>query len=177
MFESSTQLQCCAAYLRSTASDRHSNSSSDPVKTASRRLLIVESRDEVFATLKRVLEEQACEVARAVRGTEVAHRTEQFAPDLLLINENMPDESGWLISCKLRLTRVHKPVWLYAVRPPQFLADWKNICGVDEVIAYRGAVNQLTAQIRQRLKNWLQSSANDRQRGRAALTANSPAAA
>ena len=161
MFESSAQFRCCAAYLRSSAAlQRPSSASTADRMSAAPQLhvLIVEFRGEVFTSLKSLFEEHGCEVSRAATGANVADQTERVAPDLLLINENMPDESGWLITYKLRLTRVRQPVWLYAVRAPRIFADWKEFSGADEVIAHGGVLSRLILRVGERLEHWLDCS-------------------
>ncbi|MHB8861911.1 MAG: response regulator [Pirellulaceae bacterium] len=115
------------------------------------RALIIEYRDEVYAGLKRVLEEAGFQVERGRVGATAAARIRQFEPDLILVNEELPDESGWLMTCKLRLTRRTQPIWLYTVRRPRWRADWREFLGVDEVIEYRGVLAILLQQVRQRL--------------------------
>ena len=159
MFESLAQLRCCDAYLRSVATNvthRFAASAAGPrsVET-SRRVLIVEFSDEVFADLKCLLEDHGWEVARAASGAAVAACMRRFAPQLLLVNESMPDESGWLITCKLRLLGQRQPVWLYAVRKPQVDVDWKEFCGVDKVLTYGGALRRLRLRVRESLASWL----------------------
>lgn len=162
MFGSLAKLRCCDAYLRSAVTSVNRRSAWAPKEQpveSSRRVLVVEFRDEVFAELKSVFEEHGCEVARAASGASVAAQVKQFAPGLLLVNESMPDESGWLITCKLRLTRQRLPIWLYAVRKPHPFADWKESIGVDEILAYGGVVSRLRLRVRERLERWLRVSA------------------
>lgn len=165
MFGSSTQLRCCDAYLRSAAKNVTQGYASTRKRKSVelvRRVLIVEFRDEVFADLKSVLEDHGCEVVRAVSGAEVAAQAKRLVPDLFLVNESMPDESGWLITRKLRLTRLYQPVWLYTARVPQVHADWKESSGVDEILVYGGGLSRLGLQVRGRLKSWLELSSADR---------------
>ena len=156
MLGSFAQLRCCHAYLRSETTTlighRHGDSpvmgreSTVPL----RRALIVEFRDEVFAHLKSLLEDCGYEVARAASGAAVAAQVNRFAPDLMVVNEGMPDENGWLIICKLRLTQFRQPVWLYAASAPR--ANLKEFCRVDEVIAYGGVLSRLVSLVRERLE-------------------------
>ena len=159
MLSSQYQLRCCDAYLRSEsrALKRRSSTGISSRRDSTRlrpRVLVVEYRDEVYAGLKALLEEHGSELERAESGATVASSFSRFVPDLLLINEDMPDESGWLITCKLRITRHRQPVWLYTVREPRLKADWKEFTGVDEVIEYGGVVIRLVQDVRQRLAEW-----------------------
>ena len=162
MFGSLNQLKCCAGYLRSTATSlrERSPSPNNPTFAAPRlHVLIVEFRDEVFARLKTLFEEHGYKVSRAAIVTD---QTPLVAADLLLVSEDMPDDSGWLITCKLRLAQVWQPIWLYAVRAPRVLADWKEWCGVNDVIVHGGELSRLAAQIRQRLQERMGHSKTDR---------------
>ena len=162
MLASSAQLRCCHAYLHSylhsaATTTAHRRSTDSPasdrrIAVHSQRVLVVEFRDEVYASLKSLLEAYGWEVARAASGAEVATQVNRFAPDLLLVNESMPDKSGWLITCKLRLTKHRQPVWLFAAHTPPIRADWKESCGVDEVIAYGGVLSRLVLRVRERLE-------------------------
>lgn len=162
MFSNLAQLHCCDAYLRSAAKtlNRQSTSTSSFQQTVGspRRVLVVEFRDEVFANLKTLLENHGCLVARAMSGAAVASLVKGFAPDLILVYESMPDESGGLITCKVRLTQQHQLVWLYAVQEPQVLTGGKDLPSVDDIIAYGGVLSRLTLLVSQRIERWLIAS-------------------
>jgi CheY-like chemotaxis protein len=128
-----------------------------------RRVLVVEFRDEVYACLKTLLQESGLEVERAERGDAVAECARRFAPDLILVNEDMPDESGWLIACKLRLGARRCPAWLYTSRLPRCHRDWRQFAGVAEVIDYGGVLLRLTLELRARLRAWLAAPRQSRQ--------------
>ena len=105
MFTSSTELRRCDVYpyrATSIVTRRSASTSVQQLVQSPRRVLIVEFRDEVYADLKSALEEYGCLVTRAMTGASVAAQVRLFTPDLTLVNESMPDESGWLIACKLR---------------------------------------------------------------------------
>lgn len=161
MSANSTPLHCGDDVLRSNPKQVGpplTPTTNAPSPAASPRVLVVEFRNHAFAMLKCRLEEHQCQVARAVVGSEVAAEVMRCAPDLILVNERMPDESGWLIACKLRLTQLSSPVWLYQAGMPRSLSDWKKFCGVNTVLAYDGVLRRLDAQIGEQLKGWLTSS-------------------
>ena len=156
MFKTMTELRFCKADFRSSI-DASLCRISDSIATATGyspirpRVLVVEFRDEVYAGLKVVLEEHDCRVIRAEVGAAVAGSIAQFSPDLVLVNESMPDESGWLVACKLQVTCLRLPVWLYAVQCPQPTTAWKEFSSVDRVIEYGGVLLRLV----QDLVKWL----------------------
>lgn len=163
MLGSLVKLRCCDAYLcsslKTTVSRRPATAGAGRQSVSlCRRVLIVEFRDEVFAHLKQLFESYGCEVARAGTGAEVGVQVKQFAPGLIVVNESMPDESGWLITCKLRLTNHRQRVWLYAARTPRLDADWKEVCGVDQILAYGGVLSRLVLRVRQQFDRGLDAS-------------------
>ena len=114
-----------------------------------RRVLVVEFRDEVYESLESLFREHGFEVERAECGSTVAHKFHQFAPDIVLINDDTPDASGWLIASKLRLSGYRQTIWLYTVRLSRWRVNWKLVTEVDEVIAYGGKFAWLVQRVRQ----------------------------
>lgn len=119
------------------------------------RVLVIEFRDEVYAGIKSVLEDHDCLVARAEFGATVAGTLARFKPSLVLINESLPDESGWLAAAKIRVMGYQQPMWLYTVRRPQPPATWMQFSGVSEVIDYGGVLFRLIDHVRQHLARWI----------------------
>ena len=151
-------LQAFQAYIHSTAhgvakphlavaGDRRS---SRPRRTA----LVVEFRDEVYAGLKVVMEEAGIIVKRAIDGLAIASTLNCTVPDLILINEDSPYGSGWLITYKVRLARYNGPVWLYGPRPPRYQIS-RNFCGVDVIIEYGGVLSRLLSDVEKRTRQQL----------------------
>jgi CheY-like chemotaxis protein len=116
-----------------------------------RRVLIVEFRDDVFEGLKRLLENQGCEVYRVRFAGTVVYHVQQFKPDLILLSDRTSEGSGWLVSCKLQLTACLQPIWIYSSQNNLLVEEWKAYCGVDAVVAYDGSVNSLKSAIDERL--------------------------
>lgn len=161
-----SEFRSCDGYHRSTA-DVPARCPIDSILTAPRltsfrpRVLVVEFRDEVYAGIKSVLEDHDCHVARAEFGAAVAGTLIRFSPNLVLVNESMPDESGWLVAAKLQVMRFQQPVWLYAVRRPHPLAAWAEFSGVSRVIDYGGVLFRLLDHVRQHLAQWMRSLDSD----------------
>jgi DNA-binding NtrC family response regulator len=160
MFKSMTELRFSNEDFRSSIG-APMRRTSDSISTVPQyppirpRVLVVEFRDEVYAGLKAVLEEHNCRVTRAEVGADVAGSIIQCSPDLVLVNESMPDESGWLVTCKLQVTCLRLPVWLYVVRCPQPTATLNEFTGVSRMIEYGGVLLQLVQLVRQDLVEWL----------------------
>ena len=72
---------------------------------AYQRVLIIEYRDEHYVDLKEFFESYGCQVSRAASSDVVSSEARIFSPDLILICERMPGESGCLIACKLRFCK------------------------------------------------------------------------
>lgn len=133
---------------------RHSASQASQQLRRRPRVLVVEFRDEVFAALQAALEEQHCEVQRAEFGAAAGAALARFLPDLALVNESLPDESGWLVACKATFLRRGRPVWLYAARLAPSNSAWREICGIARVIAYGGVLSQLLEQLSRDFDAW-----------------------
>jgi DNA-binding response OmpR family regulator len=124
------------------------------LKNSLRKMLIVEFRDEVYADLQAMLREMGVAVERATYEATVPAIINRLKPDLVLIHEEMPYESGWLIACKLAFSHPGQAVWLYGARSSDRLAQRQRVCGVDEFIAYGGVLSRLAEQLREAVWRW-----------------------
>ena len=115
-------------------------------------VLIVEFRDEVYASLCQVLNEEGLVVTRAETATEVAAKAGQLPYAMVLINEAMPGESGWLISSKLRLSNSQRRVWVYTAKQLRYLQDWQTLAGVENVLSYSGDLLRLIRTLRAQIR-------------------------
>lgn len=150
------RLRTYGSYIRCVAAARTKTTTpglcrKDLAASNVKRVLIVEFRDEVYASLKGCLEEAGYLVERVVKASEVTPSIIRFAPNLLLINEAFPDESCWLITKKLRLGGRRVPVWVYAARRSPCWDAWKRFSDIDEVIEYGGDLLRLITKIRHHL--------------------------
>ena len=175
MLGSQTNFRGCAAYLRTAATavkSCHREGTTGYQHTAGirRRVLIVEFRDEVFVALKSMLEECGFDVERADCGPQVGTMLRRFAPDVVLVNEDMPHEDGWLIAAKLQFGPLRQSVWLYAVRLPRCLAQRKEVCGVDRVVTYDGVLARLIDRLGHHLAEWRAGSRDQAPRRASAFT-------
>lgn len=116
-----------------------------------RAVLLVEYRDEVFARLASDLAAMGVWVERASNAAEASQRFAHCPPDLMIVNADMPDESGWLLAGKLRLVRPTAHVWLYAPRSSGFDHGLAHFLGVAEVVHYDGDLFWLAEEIRSRV--------------------------
>lgn len=66
------------------------------------RIMIVEDKEEIRQELKQLLENALYEVSTVIRFEEVAAQILEIQPDLVLLDMNLPGESGISICTKLR---------------------------------------------------------------------------
>ena len=122
-----------------------------PHPLACRTIIVVEYRDEVAARLLSDLTAMGMQVQRAECAAEVSQRCESFRADLLLVNVELPDGSGWLLTAKMRLTAPTPHIWLYAASPSPNDVAFTEFVGADGLIDYQGDVYLLSAEIVSRL--------------------------
>jgi DNA-binding response OmpR family regulator len=149
------KFQSYGAYARSVArrsSRPRTHSSINVSSRLPRHVLIVEFRDEIYASISRVLEDEGLTVSRAEKASEVAAKASGTSRDIVLINEAMPDESGWLISSKLHLSKTQRRLWMYTAKRMVRVQKWKKLAGVECVISYGGDLVRLVRALQAQIK-------------------------
>jgi ActR/RegA family two-component response regulator len=116
-------------------------------RVACRNILLVEYRDEVFARLATDLTEVGLRVERAVCAASASRACIHSPAELLVVNVDLPDGSGWLLAAKLRLASAVAPIWLYAPWPLPDAVAMAEYVGADGLIAYDGDLGRLSAAI------------------------------
>ena len=130
----------------SLASIRH-----QPESLTYRNVLVVEYRDEVFTRLAADMSGAGLRVERAVGAAAASRVCVRWPADLMVANVDLPDESGWLLTAKLRLATAMPRIWLYALRPSSRAAAMAEHLGADGFIAYEGDLCRLSAAILSRI--------------------------
>jgi len=69
-------------------------STQPPVKP---RIMVVDDAPDILTMLSQMLEEHGCEVLALPNGTLALHEAERYAPDLLLLDINMPELDGYQV--------------------------------------------------------------------------------
>lgn len=133
------------------ARDHRLTSWVEPHPLACRTILVVEYRDEVAARLVADLTAMGIHVQRAACAAEASRRCASFRANLLLVNVDLPDGSGWLLTAKLRLFAPTPNIWLYAASPSPNDTAFAEFVGADDLIDYRGDVWWLSAEVVSRL--------------------------
>ncbi len=122
------------------ASDAEDSPSDRRAPTA----LLVEFRDEVFIRLATDLARTGMRVIRACSATEALDLASATTPFLVLANVEQPDQSGWLLTAKLRMADPCVRVWLYQPRSSTYQVLMAEFLDVEELLAYRGDLFRLS---------------------------------
>jgi DNA-binding response OmpR family regulator len=76
---------------------------------AYRRILLVEDEATLRSIIVRNLTARGCEVREAATAAEAIAELERALPELLLLDINLPDRSGWDVLRELRERRLEVP--------------------------------------------------------------------
>ncbi len=115
--------------------------------------LLVEFRDEVFIRIATDLAQTGMRVIRACSATEALELAVATRPALILANVDQPDQSGWLLTAKLRIIDPRVRVWLYQPRSSTYQALMAEFLDVEELLDYQGDLFRLSDTIVQLLDN------------------------
>lgn len=110
-------------------------------------ILLVEHRDEVFARLATDIAEFGFRVIRAKSAIETMKLYDKHKPTLIVGNVDLPDQSGWLMTAKLRLSDRGIRVWLYQRQPSNYGQEIAEFLKVDALLPYRGDLLSLSEQV------------------------------
>jgi len=116
-----------------------------------RSVVVMDYRDEAYASIASLLEQQDLSIFRAENTFELAGKLVREKPDLVLLNGTQPDENVWLTSAKLRIIDASRPVWIYVSEPPSALDMWLSMADTEDVIVYRGVLHKLLDLLQDRL--------------------------
>lgn len=87
-----------------------SNMKSDNDSTESTKILIVDDQPDNLRLLSKILVGQGYEVRKAINGSTALMGVKKFAPDLILLDINMPDLNGYEVCKKLKSDRKTKQI-------------------------------------------------------------------
>jgi len=125
------------------------------------RILLVEYRDEVQSALKDVLGDSGCEVTCSEPGEHVLAAANRSTPHLIMINADMPDQSGWLLAAKLRFGRFRGQIWLYSSRQKSSESGWAEFAEVDRFIEHYASLRHLLESAGRQIVDWLCATGGD----------------
>jgi response regulator RpfG family c-di-GMP phosphodiesterase len=134
-------------FKRSVRDDTSLSRHNGPQPVACRNVLLVEYRDEVFARLAADLMAAGLQVERAVCAASAAKAHVRSPAELVVVNVDLPDGSGWLLTAKLRLMSAAPQIWLYAPWPLPDAVAMAEYVGADGLIRYEGDLCRLSAAI------------------------------
>jgi hypothetical protein len=129
----------------------------EATKQASRDLakiktvIVVEFRDEVFASIDLLFRRYRLVAYRAKSTSELAGVMVRHQAELVVLNATQPDESAWLTAAKLRIIDAYRSVWVYTPGRPNALDEWLSMVGTDDVIVYGGVLQSLLDSLQIRL--------------------------
>ncbi|WP_425399037.1 hypothetical protein [Aeoliella sp.] len=113
--------------------------------------IIVEFRDEVYASVERLMHGYGIVTHRARSAAELSVAMVRHRAELVLLSATQPDESAWLTSAKLRIIDSYRSVWIYTPQQPGALDEWLSMAGADDVIVYGGVLHSLIDSLQFRL--------------------------
>jgi two-component system response regulator ResD len=67
-----------------------------------RRILVVDDEPYVLGVLRNVLSDEGAKVYTAVNGTEALRMLPSVRPDVVLLDDRMPDMDGWQVCLRIR---------------------------------------------------------------------------
>lgn len=85
-----------------------------------KRVLVVDDDDSVRQSLEKVLEDAGYSVVLAASGAEAVRRFEPGQIDLLLLDLNLPKQSGWDVFAELTTRHPLVPVIIITGMPNQY---------------------------------------------------------
>jgi CheY-like chemotaxis protein len=91
-----------------------------PRGTRTRRVLIADSDQWVCASLGAVLESEGYTTFEATTGLAAIRTAMEHAPDLVLLDLNLPEMDGWAAFSRLGEVRPELPVIIITARPNQY---------------------------------------------------------
>lgn len=85
---------------------------------ATKRILIVDDDEEVVTLTSEILRSEGYEVVGATSGAEGIEKAFGLAPDLILLDVNMPEMDGWEVLRALKVAEETRqiPVAMFTVR-------------------------------------------------------------
>ena len=112
------------------------------------RILIVDDEPEMVRGLQDNLRFEGYQTLTATHGREGLRLALQEAPDLILLDEMMPELSGWDVLRALRQERVDIPVVLLTARGEEVDRVLGLELGADDYIAKPFSLRELLARVR-----------------------------
>lgn len=110
-------------------------------------VLLVEHRDKVYARLATDMSETGMHVVRAKTAVEALKLFGRCVPRYVVANLDLPDQSGWLLACKLRFCKPDIHVWLYQADSSSYDAAMTRYLQINEVLNYGGNLLGLSESI------------------------------
>lgn len=131
----------CSIPAEERAKSQAGQESSDQPRQS---VLIVEYRDAVFDRLASTFRLIGMRILRAMCGFEAMGQYMRMRPNLVVANIDIPGQSGWLLTAKLRLLEATPHVWLYTSRKTAASVSMAKFVKAEEMFELGGDLNRLT---------------------------------
>lgn len=113
--------------------------------------LVVEDRDDFFSGVASSLAAAHFSILRATSADAAHAYLESLSPDLIVVNCELTDESGWLMASKWCFGGRHRRVWLYQTSPAAFDEDWRRFTKVERMFYHEEDASSLASQMKRQL--------------------------
>lgn len=115
-------------------------------RRSDRRLLLVESDDATAGKLVKDLHNGHLRVIRTRTAALAYQAVMERAFDLVIAAVNLPDESGWLLTCKLLSDDPQKRIWLYGAELEPRHHQMADFIGAERLVDSRNINSRLSAE-------------------------------
>jgi DNA-binding response OmpR family regulator len=99
-----------------------------------RRILLVDDEPCILGLLQRLLASAGAQVQTAMNGREALHLFQSTLPDLVLLDDKLPDIDGWQLYLRIREQSSVPIIFLPAVWPPSSIMRVRDAAGVIDCI-------------------------------------------
>lgn len=80
------------------------------------KILIVDDDPDIHFILKTALKKEGYDIVELSSGNECLMRIEEIKPDLVLLDIEMPDISGWEVCKRIKESKLSVPVSMLSIR-------------------------------------------------------------
>jgi DNA-binding response OmpR family regulator len=96
-----------------------------------RRILLVDDEPCILGLLQRLLTSAGAQVQTAMNGREALRLFQSALPDLVLLDDKLPDIDGWQLYLRIREQSSVPIIFLPAVWPPSSIMRMRNAGAID----------------------------------------------
>ncbi len=112
-------------------------------------LVLTHADADYAAMAARAFRRQGWDVYSANSGPQARRLARMLRPSLVVLQADLPGESGWLTCAKFTVEQPSLPVLLVASQPGQLEEEYAQFAGAEGVVALENGPNALVAQVPQ----------------------------